>query len=149
MPIRKASVYRLPSRFIVCPVSTTDSGIGIATEPYIVLPAPISASELGKAISQALDSSHDGISHPANWNGLAAPRLAAAGVKNEATFQKQASLVSLISDGRTVTFTPHRNGGATGNDRGFSPIDECQVQVELTTQEILGEAALRNFEFCT
>lgn len=147
--MRKASIYKLPSRFIVCPVSTTTSGIGITSEPYIVLPTPVSAVELGKAINQALDSSHDGVSHPLSWKGLAAPRLVAAGVKSEATFQKQASLVSLIANGKTVTFTPHRNGGATGPDKGFSPIDECAVRVDAKTQEIWGETAFQVFEHCT
>lgn len=109
--MKKASIYKLPSRFIVCPVSTTTSGIGITSEPYIVLPTPVSAVELSRAINQALDSSHDGVGHPQSWKELAAPRLAAAGVKSEATFQEQASLVCLIADRKTLTFMPHRNGG--------------------------------------
>ena len=148
MPIKRASIYKLPSRFIVCPVSTTTAGINITCEPYIVLWAPIASLELSKAINEALDKSQNGIAHPQSWKGLAAPRLAAAGVKSEATFQKQASLVSLISDGKTVTFTPHRNGGATGNDKGFSPINECEIQVDQWTSEIAGEIAFRAFEGC-
>jgi hypothetical protein len=149
VPVKQASIYKLPSRFVVCPVSTTTSGIGLTSEPYIVLPNPVSAVELSKAISQALDRSHDGVAHPVSWKGLAAPRLAAAGVKSEATFQKQASLVSLLTDGKTVTFTPHRNGGANGPGKGFSPINECAVRVDLKTQEVYGETALQAFEHCT
>ena len=147
--MKEASIYKLPSQFIVCPVSTTTLGIGITSEPFIVLPTPVSADELGKAINQALDSSHDGVAHPLCWKGLAAPRLAAAGVKSEATFQKQASLVSLIANGKTATFTPHRNGGATGPDKGFSPLDECAVQVDPRTQAVWGETAFQIFKRCT
>jgi hypothetical protein len=147
--MKKASVFKLPSRFIVCPVSTTTAGVGIDSEPYIVLPASVSAVELGEAINQALNSSHDDIAHPLSWKGLAAPRLAAAGVKSEAAFQKQASLVSLITDGKIVTITPHRNGGATGPDRGFSPIDECEVQVGTKAPEICGKTTFQLFEQCT
>lgn len=147
--MKKASVYKLPSRFIVCPVSTTTSGIGIDSEPYIVLLASASAVELGEAINQALDSSHDGISHPLSWKGLAAPRLAAAGVRSETAFQKQASLVSITTDESTVTLTPHRNGGATGPDKGFSPIDECAVQVDAMAPKVRGEATFHVFEHCT
>lgn len=146
--MRKASIYKLPSRFIVCSVSTTTSGIGITSEPYIVLPTPISAVELGNAINRALAGSREGVGNPSSWNGLAAPRLAAAGVKSEATFQKQASLVSLNTDGKTVTFIPHRNGGATGPDKGFSPIDACALRVDLKDQEVWGEAAFQVFEHC-
>jgi hypothetical protein len=147
--VKKASIYKLQSRFIVCPVSTTTSGVGLTSEPYIVLPTPASAVEMGRAINQALDSSYDGVAHPISWKGLAAPRLAAAGVKSEPTFQKQASLVSLIADGKTVTFTPHRNGGANGPDKGFSPIDEFAIRVDSKTEEVCGETAFRVFEHCT
>lgn len=147
--MRKASIYKLPSRFIVCPVNTTTSGIGITSEPFIVLPTPVSATELGKAISRAFDSSRDGVDHPQSWNGFAAPRLAAAGVKSEATFQKQAALVSSTTDGKTVIFTPHRNRGATGPDKGFSPIDERAVHVDPIAQEVLGETVLAVFGHCT
>lgn len=121
----------------------------MTSEPYIVLPTPVSVVELGKAINQVLDHSHDGVSHPQSWEALAVPRLAAAGVKSEAAFQKQASLISVIADGQTVTFTPHHNGGATGPDKGFSPIDECAIRVDLKPQELWGEAALQVFEHCT
>ena len=149
MQIRRASIYRFPERFIVCPVSTTTSGIGIASEPYVVLPRPMSFAELGKAISQALDNSHDGIPNPLSWRELVAPRLAAAGVKSDRAFQKQAALVSVIFSGTTMTFAPHRNGGATGSDKGFSPIDDSEVHVHLPTQEISGETALQTFDRCT
>lgn len=147
--MKKASIYKLSSRFIVCPVNTTTSGIGIDSEPYIVLPTSVSAVELGEAINQALDKSHDGVAHPLNWKGLAAPRLAAAGVKSEAAFQKQASLVSLITDGKTVAFTPHRNGGGIGPDKGFSPIDECAVTVDAKAPKVRGETTFQVFEHCT
>lgn len=149
VPVRKASIYKLPSRFIVCPVSTTTSGMGITSEPFIVLPMPVSAVELGKAINQAFDNFHDGIAHPLSWKGFVAPRLAAAGVRSEASFQKQAALISVVADGKTVTYTPHRNGGASGPDKGFSPIDECAVRVDPKTHEVLGDTALQVFGRCT
>jgi hypothetical protein len=52
----------------------------------------------------------------------------ATGVKTEAAFRKQAALVSLVSDGKMLTLTQHRNGGATGNDKGFAAIDERKVR---------------------
>jgi hypothetical protein len=147
--VKKASVFKFASRFIVCPVSTTTVGVGIDSEPYIVLPASTSAVELGEAINHALDSSHDRVAHPLSWKGLAGPRLAAAGVKSEAEFQKQASLVSLITDGNTITFTPHRNGGTAGPERGFSPIDECAVQTDAKSPEVRVKTAIQIFEHCT
>jgi hypothetical protein len=147
--VKKASIYKLRSRFIVCPVNTTTSGIGITSEPYIVLPETVSAFDLGEAINRVLDSSHDGVSQPSDWRELAAPRLAAAGVKSESAFQKQTLLVSLIANGKTVSFTPQRNGGATGPDKGFAPIDECAVRIDAKTQEVLGETAFNVFGHCT
>lgn len=103
---------------------------------------------MSRAINQALESSYDGVAHPISWKGLAAPRLVAASVKSEATFQ-QASLVSLVIGGKTVTFTPHRNGGENRPDKGFSPIDEFAVRVAPKTEEVCGETAFRVFEYCT
>lgn len=109
----------------------------------------MSAAELGKGINQALESSHHSVAHPVRWKGWAAPRLASNGVKSEATFQKHASLVSVLTDGRKATFTPHRNGGANGPDKGFLPINEYAEQVNATTHEVYGQTALQVFERCT
>lgn len=80
---------------------------------------------------------------------VAFPRSADAGVKSEAALHKHASLGSLISDGKAVTFTPYRNSGATVNYKGLSPIDECGIQVDPTTQDVTSETELGTFGPCT
>jgi hypothetical protein len=149
MSIMSATIYRLDTRFVVHPVNTTTAGVGIASEPYIVLPTPTSAVDLGTAINHALDSYRNGIPHPTNWKGLSGPRLAAAGVRSEAALHKQALMVEVTRAGNTLTFTPQRNGGATGNDKGFHALDERAVTLDEPTQEAAGEAVLRVFNLCT
>lgn len=143
-----ATIYRLDTRFVVYPVSTTTADVGIASEPYIVLPTPVSAVDLGMAINHALDSYRNDVPHPTNWKGLSGPRLAAAGVRSEAALHKQASMISVTRTGNTVSFTPQRNGGATGADKGFHALDERAVTLDEPTQEAAGEAVLRVFNIC-
>lgn len=149
MSIRSATVYRLNTRFVVYPVNTTTAGVGIASEPYIVLPLPASALDLGRAINHALDSYRNDIPHPLNWKGLSRPRLAAAGVRSEAALHELASMVAVTFDGNVLTFTPQRNRGATGINKGFEALDEHAVTLRQPTQEAAGEAAIRVFNLCT
>lgn len=141
-------IYRLNSRFVVHPVNTTTAGVGIASEPYIVLPRPASAADLGKVINHALDQLRHGIPHPSDWKGSSRPRLVAAGLGSEAALHKQASMVDVTCDGETLTFTPQRNGGANGSDKGFHAIDEHAVKLDQPTHETTGEAAFRAFDLC-
>ncbi len=126
----------------------TSTGIGVATEPYQVLSSSVSPTELGEAIYRALNDSRENIPHPVDWKALAFPRLAAAGVKTEAAFQKKSALVTALFDGVILSVTPHRNGGKTGNEKGFHPISECEARVMEAAAEAAGTAIFRTFELC-
>lgn len=144
-----ASIYKLPTHFIVCPVSKTTAGVYIASEPYQVLPDLISPIEMGEAICRALQDSQEKIAHPIDWKALAVPRLAAAGVKTESSFQKKSKLVSAEFDGVVLTITPHRNGGAAGDGKGFHEIIELAAHVGEMSSDSVGSASLLAFERCT
>jgi hypothetical protein len=148
MSLQRVSIYRFSTQFIVCPICKTSSGIGVATEPYQVLSNSVSPNELGEAIRLALNDSHVGIPHPVDWKALALPRLAAAGVETETAFQKKSDLVTALFDGAVLTITPHRNGGGTGNEKGFHPIAECEAQLMEIAPEVVGTATLHAFELC-
>jgi len=149
MPEMRASIYKFPSSFVICPVNVTTTGIGIASAPYQTLPLDISPAELGEAIFRALDASREGIAHPLDWKALAAPRLAAAGVKSEAAFQKKAELVTVRLLGTELSLTPCRNGGTAGNEKGFHPIEESKTHLNGHGRAPAGEAAIERFKFCT
>lgn len=143
-----ASIYKLPTHFVVCPVSKTTAGVYIAIEPYQVLSDPISPIELGEAICRALHDSHEKIAHPTDWKALASPRLAAAGVKTESSFQNKSKLVSAEFDGVVLTITPHRNGGTAGDGKGFHETIEHAAHVRKMSSESVGSASLLAFERC-
>jgi hypothetical protein len=113
-----------------------------------VFPDSVSSNELGEAITRALNVSREGVPHPLDWKSLALPRLAAAGVKSEATFQKKAELVTIYFDGTALTITPHRNGGGTGDEKGFHPIFEREAHSAGMTFAEIGAAAFQAFEHC-
>jgi hypothetical protein len=149
MPSQCASVYKLSTHVVVSPVSKTTAGVRLAVEPYQVLSNPVSPVELGLAIRRALAESREQIQHPTDWKALASPRLAAAGVKTEAAFQKKSQLVSAEFDGAVLTITPQRNGGAVGAEKGFHALVEHVARVSEASPEAIGNASLLAFEFCT
>ena len=148
MPEQYASIYKFPNFFVVCPTSKTTAGLLITVEPYMVLSNPVSSLELGEAVRRVLAESRQDIAQPTDWKALASPRLAAAGVKSEASFQKRAQLVTASFDGTALTITPHRNGGTTGDQRGFHPIEEHTRHVIETSPEAIGSASHYGFELC-
>lgn len=148
MQSRWTSIYRFPNHLIVCPESQTTAGMKVAVEPFQVLPIPVSPTELGAAIQRALAESRWDIPQPADWKKLASPRLAAAGVKTEAAFQKKSQLVSAEFNGAVLKFVPYRNGGGTGMTKGFEAAVEHERMVKEMSSEALGTAAFLTFESC-
>lgn len=92
-----------------------------AVEPFQVLPSSVSPIDLGEAVHCALEDSRENIPQPTDWQAFAVPRLAAAGVKTEAAFQKKSQLVSAEFNGTVLKITPNRNGGAAGAKKGLRP----------------------------
>lgn len=148
MQSQRASIYRFPNHLVVCPESQTTAGMWVAVEPFQVLPNPVSPIELGAAIQHALAESRWDIPQPTDWKKLALPRLAAAGVKTEAAFQKKSQLVLAEFNGAVLKFMPYRNGGAVGMTKGFEAAVEHEKMVKEMSSEALGDAAILTFEFC-
>lgn len=120
-----ASVYRFRDRWVVSPVRTTTTGLLVGSEPFVTLPLSVDNNDLGRAVRTALVLSEDVIPHPTDWKHFALPRLIAAGVKTESSFQLGASLVQVHGNGQVLTFTPTRNGGATGDSKGFHALADA------------------------
>lgn len=143
-----ASIYKFANHIVVCPVSSTTAGIRVAVEPFQVLPSSVSPIDLGEAVHCALEDSRENVPQPTDWQAFAVPRLAAAGVKTEAAFQKKSQLVSAEFNGTVLKITPNRNGGAAGAKKGFEAAVEHEAIVNETSPEAVGIAAFLAFEFC-
>lgn len=148
MQTRWACIYKFANHLVVCPVASTTAGIRVAVEPFQVLPSSVSPIDLGEAVHCALEDSGKNVPQPTDWKAFALPRLAAAGVKTEAAFQKKSQLVSAKFNGTVLKITPYRNGGAAGEKKGFEAAVEHEGIVNKTSPEAVGNAAFLAFEFC-
>jgi hypothetical protein len=148
MQTQWASIYRFSNHLVVCPLSATTAGMRVAVKPFQVLPSSVSPIDLGEAVRHALTDSRKDLPQPTDWKAFALPRLAAAGVKTEAAFQKKSQLVSAEFNGTVLKITPYRNGGAAGATKGFEAAVEHEAIVSEMSPETIGNAAFLAFEFC-
>jgi hypothetical protein len=138
--MRRAAIHQLKDRLFIHPWQMTDMGLGIASEPYVALPLEADAAGLGNAALEALKQSGRTVRHPSDWKAQAAPRLKVAGVKSEKAFQTHACYVSIETDGSQLLVEPWRNGGTTGDKKGFIPLPNLKVAVEANIAAVdLGE----------
>jgi|SRR3954470_13456944 hypothetical protein len=145
-----AAVYRLSDRFLLHPLQRTTAGVWLASDPYANLPLDVASESLGSAALEALSLSGRTVPHPTSWEGLSTPRLKAAGVKSEKTFQTEALMVDLCRDDTGIQITPTRNGGAVGDSKGFDSLPEFKTSRPLNTDAAsLGEAIRSSFTRCS
>ena len=129
---RRAAIHQLKDRLFIHPWQVTDMGLGIASEPYVASPLEVDSASLGNSALEALNQSGRTVRHPSDWKGQAGPRLRAAGVKSEKAFQTHACYVSIELDGSQLLVEPWRNGGTTGDTKGFTPLPDLRMEVAAT-----------------
>jgi hypothetical protein len=145
-----ASVYVRKSDYIVESSCWTTRGLCVGSEPVELLPIDAAAAELGEAIRRALSAVREGVAHPADWQAQLAPLFKVAGIKSWDALQKSAKLCSIEAIDGPIRITPSRNGGTTGDGRGYHPMNEKAVILppDATAAE-LGAAVLRAVPQCS
>lgn len=138
-----AAVYQLKDRILVHPWQQTTTGLGMSSEPYVALPLDADAAALGNCVLAALAESGKTVPHPASAKGLAAPRLKAAGVKSEKAFQAGSRSVMVERAGKLIRIEPSRNGGTTGDSKGFEPLPELAASLPASASPDAVGAAIR------
>ena len=147
--MRIASIYKLKDRILVHADSRTTDGVWVAAAPFLSLPLDSNPDDIGDAIAKALASSADNIPHPTDWRAVAAPRLSAAGVRSERSFQADAAHVSVSLYRREYIVEPHRNGGTSGADKGFHAIPELRRLIGPDgTPATIGQAVIEALASC-
>lgn len=102
--------------------------------------------DLDVKIRSALNGSAEGVPHPsaAEWKGIQAPMLEAAGVKSWTTLAKGAKSVGLECDDATVRMVPSSNY----ENKGGTSLPEKALECELGSSE-LGRALMMAFDACS
>ena len=144
-----AAVYQLRDRVFIHPWQRTTLGLGMASGPYVSLPLDAEAAALGDAVFAALSGSAVNVPHPESPKGLQAARLKAAGVRSEKAFQSGARNLTVERLDRTIRILPSRNGGSSGESKGFHGLPELGLSLPFASSaEELGNAVLEGFKRC-
>jgi hypothetical protein len=138
--VKRATVYRRKSKFLVHASCRTTAGVWILTPPCIALEQDCEDLILGQAVRTALGCSREGVPHPVAWAGLLTPLLDAAGVKSWSTFARSASCAEIEETDATIAIVPTRNLGA---DEGFRAEPDRAMEVEVDAVAVLGERVRR------
>ena len=138
--MRHAAVYRRSNKLILHPDGKTTAGVFIGIEPFIVLPASSGAATVGAALRSALAASRQGLRHPQpqEWDAVASPLYAAAGVKSWGNFVRGTDLANVEYVDDVIRFLPQENRGARD---GFQPMGLPVIEVPATaTDDEIGSA---------
>jgi hypothetical protein len=145
------SVYQRGDRMLICADDQTVTGLWMGSDRIVTLATNVSASELGAAVRSALADSRTGLPTPdlRRKPPADAPLWRAMGVRTRRAFMTGTLLCSILRDGSVITITPTANGGASGEDRGWSDLPELStVSSDAAEPGKLGAAVYHALERC-
>lgn len=128
--MKKAVIYQRKKAYFVRAQSETVTGLWIESEPTIVVASDATPTEIGTAITAALDGARSGVPHPTDWKAVVAPLLARAGVKSYEAFAKSAAVIDVQEDDGQVGLLPTKNRGSR---HGF--VEDTKNRVLTTRQD--------------
>jgi hypothetical protein len=145
------SVYQRSAHYFIHANLKTRDGLWIASLPAELVSSETTPMELGEAVRRILD----GASGSSSGAPVTNPKerqshlLEVARVRSWATLQRTASLCSVYISDQGVLVEPSRNGGAYGEDRGFTPLtDEAMCLSPNASTHDLGDALVAAFTRC-
>lgn len=112
------------------------SGVWLAGEYAVLLTEAESPDDLGAAVERALVASRRDVPHPSDWRNVGRQVLIVAGKKTWRTLEKGAVLTHVYRNRSSLRVTPTRNGGPTGDDRGFHELGDCEQTLEARASPI-------------
>jgi len=121
------NLYRLGDALVVETTDRTVAGYHVSTDRVTRVAAAVPDGELGERILDALSRAREGVpaSRPSVPARLRTRALVeAARRRSYAAVVRDAVLVHVEREGERLRFTPTRNGGPTGPDRGFHRLHE-------------------------
>ncbi len=143
-----ANIYLLRDRYFIYPLRKTTAGVWLASPEYVSIALSALDKDLGAAVLAALPQSDGVVPHPTSWTEVSTSRLRAAGAKSEKAFMTDARLVS-IKCTDSIELEPNVNGGASGPQRGFSPIPGRSSSLPISSSaEDVGAAIRQSLGAC-
>ncbi|MEL7543800.1 MAG: hypothetical protein AAGJ70_08490 [Pseudomonadota bacterium] len=137
-----ASVYKRGDRVIVCANASVTDGYIIDHEPFVLMTEPVPATDLGKAVVEALNQFRSDVPPPGSTDEFLAYFAALAGVDSYQTFMKGATHLTIEREAGMLSFMPMENDGES-----FDSIDEAAetaVLSETAPHEEIGRHVIRS-----
>lgn len=144
-----AHVYFRTRDVVVHSQHLTTAGVWIAGLPAIRIQREGLTTRLVDAVQEAVAKSSEGVLHPTDWKGVGGPVLQAAGVRSWSALARGSRLCGVTDSDGAIVVVPYRNGGTTGDGRGFHELLGREIRVStLATADDLLAALLRAEELC-
>src|SRR5262245_25893904 len=124
----RAAVFFRRRDVVVHSQHRTTDGVWIAGAPVSRVHRDELAIALVEAVRDAISKSRDGIAHPTDWKRVIAPVLDVAHVRSWAALARGSRLCEVEDSIHGMTVVPTRNGGATGDDRGFRALRNLEIR---------------------
>jgi hypothetical protein len=142
--VRTCGVIQHPTELFLHAQLQSKAGFLVATTPIVRLPTSSAPEEVGSALLAMLEEFRDLLPDEIEWRAVSKEFLKATGFTSWRSFEgAPAKSCWVAADDRTLTVTPLRNGGLTGENRGFQPFGRQDLSVRLDADhEALGNALL-------
>ena|ERR1051326_2951494 len=149
-PTKIAAAYSFSDAFVLHSQGRAPSWIHIACEPYIRLSRGASSDDLGRAVRSILNAYRPEVTEPADFKQVTADFLRGMGVKSNRRLQETSISCGLRQKEDGFEFAPARNGGTSGDGKGFQPIAGAAFLIPIDASDAeLGAGLLRGFDLCT
>lgn len=153
-PAALATVYLREGRILVQASDRTEwrtAGFWVAAPHVVSLDAVSDAVAIGQAVLDTLARSRVEVPVPGRGADLDAPLLQAAGVRSHRAFMTGTRACWVNREKSGLRIDPLRNGGASGEDRGFRPLPETETCTldAAATADAVGRAVLVALERAT
>jgi hypothetical protein len=101
------------------------------------------------ALIAMLDLYKDDYPHPQDWKAFSQSFLKAAGLRSWRTLQLGSRCCMIERTATLLQIVPTRNGGTTGDDKGFHALADSTIELPSTSDPArLGAALLFAFDRC-
>lgn len=111
--------------------------------PVIRLTASAATGEIGHALRAVLSEYREGVGDPTDWKADSAAFLRQTGFKSWKSLEGPARRCWIAESDEQIVFTPLRNGGTRGDQKGFQPFGAAVVTVPSeSSDETVGRALL-------
>ena len=150
-PTQSAAVYLTRRGYFIHAKVRTDAGIWIASLPAYLVPLDAVADVLGRSVVDALRGSGGIVASPqrGQFRAKTSAVLSVAGVSSWDTLQREAALCTLWAERTALAVEPTRNGGRSGDARGYCPLEEKrQVISSDASPTLIANAVIESLGKC-